>query len=68
VLTNDLIQAPLHRVLSPHGQPRFSAPFFFNPRVDAVIAPLLGCTSPDRPVAYKPIPWKVFRERRFAGE
>lgn len=33
VLTNDLIKAPLHRVRSPAGaKPRYSAPFFFNPR------------------------------------
>lgn len=31
VLTNDILKAALHRVRSPHTQPRYSAPFFFNP-------------------------------------
>ncbi|GAB4820061.1 hypothetical protein N2152v2_007107 [Parachlorella kessleri] len=69
VLTNDLIKAPLHRVRATQGrQPRYSAPFFFNPRVDAVTAPLPGCVTAGRPAVYQPIPWKEFREKRFAGD
>lgn len=31
VLTNDVLRAPAHRVLSPAKQPRFSAPYHFSP-------------------------------------
>lgn len=68
MLTNDILRAPRHRVRSPHnGQARYSAPFFFNPRADAVIAPLPAFVTPQRPPAFKPIPWREFRELRIAG-
>jgi isopenicillin N synthase-like dioxygenase len=37
--TGGRIKATQHRVLSP-GRPRYSIPFFYEPRVDAVIEPL----------------------------
>ena len=37
--TGGLVQATRHRVIAP-GQARFSIPFFYEPRVDALIAPL----------------------------
>lgn len=67
VLTNDIFKAPLHRVRSPHNVARLSTPFFFNPRPDAVIEPLSQFVTPERPAAYRPIPWRSFREQRFAG-
>lgn len=68
VLTNDVLSAPLHRVRSSRARGRYSAPFFFNPRADAVIAPQPAFVTDSRPAAYRPIPWKEFRELRFAGE
>ena len=67
VLTNDILKAPLHRVRSPHNLGRYSAPFFFIPRADAVIAPLPAFVTAETPAVYKPIPWREFRELRFAG-
>ncbi|GAA2724314.1 MULTISPECIES: 2-oxoglutarate and iron-dependent oxygenase domain-containing protein [Streptomyces] len=41
VATNGYLKATNHRVISPAGsRERFSVPFFFNPRLDARIAPL----------------------------
>ncbi|MFJ9567315.1 isopenicillin N synthase family dioxygenase [Streptomyces fuscichromogenes] len=41
VATNGYLKATNHRVVSPPGsRERFSAPFFYNPRLDARIAPL----------------------------
>lgn len=41
VATNGYLKAANHRVVSPPGsRERFSAPFFYNPRLDARIAPL----------------------------
>lgn len=66
VVSNDLVRAPQHRVLSPHEKVRYSAPFFFNPSLDAVLAPVL--VSAARPAAYRPIRWGEFRAKRFAGD
>ncbi|KAL4425425.1 hypothetical protein ABPG75_009441 [Micractinium tetrahymenae] len=69
VLTNDVFTAPVHRVLSPkNGQARYSAPFFFNPRPDAVIEPLKEFICEERPAVYNPIPWAAFRQQRYAGD
>eukprot|EP00887_Chlorella_sp_A99_P000058 scaffold16.g58.t1 len=69
VISNDVFPACLHRVLSPHVPGgRYSAPFFFNPRPEAVIAPLPAFVAPERPPAYRPIPWSAFREQRYAGD
>jgi isopenicillin N synthase-like dioxygenase len=40
--TGGRIRATEHRVIGP-GRERFSIPFFYEPRVDAVIRPLPGC-------------------------
>ncbi|MEW2558871.1 isopenicillin N synthase family dioxygenase [Streptomyces griseorubiginosus] len=41
VATNGYLKATNHRVVAPPGsRERFSAPFFYNPRLDARIAPL----------------------------
>ncbi|MFF2505783.1 isopenicillin N synthase family dioxygenase [Streptomyces sp. NPDC058067] len=41
VATNGYLKATNHRVVSPPGaRERYSAPFFYNPRLDAHIAPL----------------------------
>ncbi|MEU7167124.1 2-oxoglutarate and iron-dependent oxygenase domain-containing protein [Streptomyces morookaense] len=41
VATNGYLKATNHRVVSPPGQrERFSVPFFYNPRLDARIAPV----------------------------
>lgn len=41
VATNGYLKATNHRVVSPAGaRERYSAPFFYNPRLDARIAPL----------------------------
>ena len=50
--TGGRIKATPHRVLG-SGQPRFSIPFFFEPRADAVIAPLpLAGIEPFQPFLY----------------
>ena len=50
--TGGRIKATPHRVLG-SGRPRFSIPFFFEPRADAVIAPLpLAGIEPFQPFLY----------------
>lgn len=36
------------------GRQRFSIPFFYDPSVQATIAPLHSCVSPERPAAFAP--------------
>lgn len=51
VISNDVFKAPVHRVLPPQsGQARHSAPFFFNPKPDAVIQPHPAFVTAERPL------------------
>ncbi|KAL4448553.1 hypothetical protein ABPG75_005772 [Micractinium tetrahymenae] len=68
VLSNDRFKAPLHRVLPSRGRKRYSAPFFFNPRPDADVAPLPMFIDEEHPPAFRPINWGRFRSLRFAGD
>ena len=45
VWSNDLYQAPVHRVQASGNRDRYSLPFFFNPSYDAVYAPLKVLTN-----------------------
>jgi isopenicillin N synthase-like dioxygenase len=68
VWSNDRYPAALHRVLANARANRFSAPFFFNPAVDAVYAPLPSACDPQHPPRYRPIHWGEFRAARAAGD
>lgn len=62
VWSNDLYQAPPHRVLAMDSSDRYSLPFFYNPSYAAVIEPLIG------PPHYRPLSWAEFRRRRADGD
>ena len=48
--TNGIYKSNMHRVKnSVSGGERYSVPFFYGPRPDAVIAPMPGCAADDRP-------------------
>jgi len=65
--TGERIRATEHRVLS-SGQERFSLPFFYEPRVDARIAPLPNA-EPFTPFLYGDHVWSSRpRLRRLFGE
>ncbi len=68
VWSNDLYQAAVHRVLAMKGTDRYSIPFFFNPAAGAVVEPLPGAVSSERPPRYRPIPWSDFRYKRTDGD
>ena len=60
------IRATRHRVLSP-GRDRFSIPFFYEPRVDARIAPLgLPNAESFKPFVYGEHVWAT--SKRFSGQ
>jgi isopenicillin N synthase-like dioxygenase len=86
VLFNDIIKAPIHRVAAPlighHDDDdddkispsRYSAPFFYNPRPDAIIAPMEQFYHQEAGeekvtgALYNSISWKEFRMQRFKGD
>ncbi len=54
--TNDRWPSTLHRVVNRHsGRDRYSIAYFCDLDDDAVIAPLPGCCSAERPARYGPI-------------
>jgi isopenicillin N synthase-like dioxygenase len=65
VWSNDRFIAPEHRVLASGAQPRFSAPYFYNPSYETICAPLVTQGSASR---YRPIRWGEFRFGRAAGD
>ena len=58
VWTNDNYIAALHRVLKRTTEPRYSTPFFFNPKSDSIIEPLseISLSKPN----YRPFTWKEY--------
>jgi isopenicillin N synthase-like dioxygenase len=68
VWSNDRYTAPLHRVLANAEQPRFSAPFFYNPSYELDYAPLPGVVTESSPARYRSINWGAFRAGRAAGD
>jgi len=68
VWSNDRYLAPLHRVLANASQPRYSAPFFYNPGYDTDYAPLAGVLTQTSPARYRTINWGEFRAGRAAGD
>ena len=65
VWSNDLYQAPLHRVIASEGADRYSIPYFFNPSYQANYAPLVNVKGNAK---YKPINWGHFRKQRQLGD
>jgi isopenicillin N synthase-like dioxygenase len=68
VWSNDYYCAALHRVVTNFRNPRYSAPFFFNPEYRTGYAPVPTTTPDARPARYKEINWGEFRARRHAGD
>ncbi len=68
VWSNDIYEAPTHRVLAMENCDRHSIPFFFNPAADARVSPLPTVVSDSRPGAYKTIDWAEFRGKRTHGD
>ena len=68
VWSNDIYQAPVHRVLAMDSIDRYSLPFFFNPAATARVSPLPTVVDQRRPSAYRSIEWAKFRGKRTDGD
>jgi isopenicillin N synthase-like dioxygenase len=62
VWTNDIYKAAIHRVQPMQGAGRYSTPYFFNPKSDAVLEPLPSL-SRDAPV-YRSFTWREYIKGR----
>mmetsp|Transcript_12165 Transcript_12165/g.19642 ORF Transcript_12165/g.19642 Transcript_12165/m.19642 type:complete len:414 (-) Transcript_12165:790-2031(-) len=65
VWTNDLFQAPEHRVLTNRTRERFSAPFFYNPSYDTDVEPVV-VKEGDKP-HYRALNYGEFMSKRIEG-
>ena len=65
VWSNDRFKAPLHRVLESSVDPRYSAPYFYNPSYATICKPLLANSIES---LYNPVSWQEFRSGRAAGD
>ncbi len=68
VWSNDHYVAAMHRVLAMDSEDRYSVPFFFNPRADAVVVPLTHGAGGHGAPRYRPVNWAAFRGQRTAGD
>ena len=63
VQTNDIYRAAVHRVVPMTQQARFSTPFFFQPRYDAIIKPLSTTVGAPH---YEPFSWRDYIRARVS--
>lgn len=69
IFSNDAYRAPEHRVKASTYNKRYSAPFFYNPRYDAKIEPLVvSKDNAEQRARYRSLSWGEFRSRRFQGD
>ena len=68
VWSNNVIQAPEHRVRASTKRERLSAAFFFNPNYDTQIAPSPSSLHPHALPLYRPFSWGEFRSKRYQGD
>jgi len=52
IWSNGRLRATRHRVINKGSGFRYSMPFFYDCNIDAQIAPLAGCITPDNPPRY----------------
>lgn len=58
--SNGLLKSTPHRVTNRTGRERYSVPFFFDPDVSTVIAPLPSCITEDNPAHFAPVLFEDF--------
>ena len=68
VWSNDIYNAPIHRVLAMESRDRYSLPFFFNPSATSEVKPLPTVVSDQSPGLYNPIEWASYRGKRSEGD
>jgi len=65
--TNDVYLSNLHRVVNRAQRSRYSAAFFCDPNGEALLVPMAGCVSADRPAKYPAITYADLLRERLEG-
>lgn len=65
--SNGLLRSTPHRVINVSGVERYSCPFFFDPHVSTVIAPLSSCVATEGETRFEPINFGEFLRGRLEG-
>lgn len=63
VWSNDTYRAAIHRVTPMSDRARFSTPYFFNPKTDAVLEPLNSLS--ESPPVYQSFKWRDYIKARM---
>ena len=58
--SNGRLRSTPHRVINASGRARYSCPFFYDPHVSTVIAPLPATVTDDRPAQFGPVHFGEF--------
>ncbi len=58
--SNGRLRSTPHRVINTSGRERYSCPFFYDPDVATMIAPLDTCVTPENPAKFEPILFETF--------
>ncbi|NKB54313.1 MAG: isopenicillin N synthase family oxygenase [Rhizobiaceae bacterium] len=58
--SNGLLRSTPHRVINSSGKSRYSCPFFYDPNVATMVAPLAATVSPQRPAQFEPLNFGAF--------
>lgn len=62
VWSNDAYRAAIHRVTPRNRAARYSTPYFYNPKSDAVLAPIASLTN--EPPHFRPFTWREYIKGR----
>jgi len=65
--TNDAYISNPHRVVNRAQRSRYSAAFFCDPNGEALLVPMEGCVSAERPAKYPPITYADLLRERLEG-
>lgn len=65
--SNGILRSTPHRVINVSGVERYSCPFFFDPHVSTVIAPLAVCVEAEGEARFEPVNFGEFLRGRLEG-
>ena len=66
-LSNGILRSTPHRVINRTGRERYSCAFFYDPSVEADIAPQGPLVTPSRPAAYPPLNYGDFLRHQLGS-
>jgi isopenicillin N synthase-like dioxygenase len=65
--SNGRLRSTPHRVINVSGRERYSVPFFYDPSISTVVAPLPSGIDDDHPSQFEPIEFESFLRRELSA-